>query len=201
MEKRLKLILPMLATASILFIIYAINGLYPFGDMSISWGDMNQQVIPLLDEFRDMLLGKQDFLFSMQNAGGMNFWGVFLFFIASPFSFLTVFVEKADMFLFMNLLVLLKMMTCAGTAAVFFSKIYPKLELGFCTALSVSYAFCGYVMLFYQNVVWLDMMYLFPLLLLSLNYLAKTGRFLPYLLCLSGMITVHFYLSYMLLAF
>ncbi len=56
-------------------------------------------------------------------------------------------------------------------------------------------------MLFYQNVVWLDMMYLFPLLLLSLNYLAKTGRFLPYLLCLSGMITVHFYLSYMLLAF
>ncbi len=122
MEKRLKLILPMLATASILFIIYAINGLYPFGDMSISWGDMNQQVIPLLDEFRDMLLGKQDFLFSMQNAGGMNFWGVFLFFIASPFSFLTVFVEKADMFLFMNLLVLLKMMTCAGTAAVFSRK-------------------------------------------------------------------------------
>ena len=28
-------------------------------------------------------------------------------------------------------------------------------------ALSVSYAFCGFALLFYQNMVWLDMMYLF----------------------------------------
>ncbi len=137
----------------------------------------------------------------MYKWGGMNFWGVLLFFLASPFSFLTVCVDKPDLFAFMNVLVLLKMAVCAGTAALFFSKAFPKLELGFCTALSVSYAFCGYVMLFYQNLVWLDMMYLFPLMLLALRHLADTGRFLPYLLCLAAMITVHFYLSYMLLAF
>lgn len=201
MKKTWKLGLPVLATACILSIVYAAKGLYPFGSLSIAWGDMTQQVIPLLDEFRDMLLLKTDFLYSLQNAGGMNFWGVFLFFIASPFSLLTVFVDKADMAVFMNLLVGLKMMVCALTASIFFDRVFPKLETGFTAALSVSYAFCGYAMLFYQNVVWLDMMYLFPLLLLSLRYLAQTGRFLPYTLCLAGMIAIHFYLSYMVLAF
>ncbi len=201
MEKRFKVVLPMLAVVGILAVIYAAGGLFPFGEMSVSWGDMNQQVIPLMDDFRDILLGKQGLFFNVQNAGGMNFWGVLLFFLASPFSFLTAFVDKSDMYLFMNILVMLKMAVCAGTAALFFSKLFPKLELGFVTALSVSYAFCGYVMLFYQNLVWLDMMYLFPLLLIAVHHLAETGRFLPYLLCLSAMITVHFYLSYMLLAF
>lgn len=201
MEKKLKIGLPVFVTVGILLVIYAVDGLYPFGSMSVSWGDMNQQVVPLLAEFRDMLLGKQDFFFSMQNAGGMNMWGVLLFFVASPFSCLTVFLNKSDLFLFMNILVLLKMATCAGTAALFFQRVFPKLELGFSAMLSVSYAFCGYTMLFYQNIVWLDMMYLFPLLLLSLRTLVQTGRFLPYLICLSAMITVHFYLSYMLLAF
>lgn len=201
MKKILKIGLPVLATGCILFIVYAVGGLYPFGDFSIAWGDMTQQVIPLLNELRDMLLGKTGFLLSQQNAGGMNFWGVFLFFIASPFSLLTVFVDKADMMVFMNILVLLKMMVCAMTASLFFDRVFPKLETGFTTALSVAYAFCGYVMLFYQNVIWLDMMYLFPLLLLSLRYLTRTGRFWPYTMCLAGMIVIHFYLSYMVLAF
>ena len=176
MEKRFKVVLPMLAVVGILAVIYAAGGLFPFGEMSVSWGDMNQQVIPLMDDFRDILLGKQGLFFNVQNAGGMNFWGVLLFFLASPFSFLTAFVDKSDMYLFMNILVMLKMAVCAGTAALFFSKLFPKLELGFVTALSVSYAFCGYVMLFYQNLVWLDMMYLFPLLLIAVQ---KQGAFSP----------------------
>ena len=38
------------------------------------------------------------------------------------------------------------------------------------------YAFSGYAMLFYQNVVWLDMMYMFPLLLIGVNKLINDNK-------------------------
>ena len=51
------------------------NGLYPYGGKTISWCDMEQQVIPLLLQCKDVLAGKENFFFSLKNAGGMNFYG------------------------------------------------------------------------------------------------------------------------------
>lgn len=76
--------------------------MYPFGQGSIAWCDMNQQGIPLLMNFKDMLSGKDYLFFSMQNAGGMSFWGVFCFFLSNPFSLLSVFVPKEEIIYFPN---------------------------------------------------------------------------------------------------
>ena len=59
------------------------NGLYPFGTKTLSWCDMDQQVVPLLIDFKDILSGKEGFFFSFKNAGGMNFFGVFFFFLST----------------------------------------------------------------------------------------------------------------------
>lgn len=194
-------ILPPAAVFVLLSAVFACYGLFPFGGNTLSWCDMNQQVLPLLMDWKDILEGKSSLFLNLQNAGGMNFWGVFLFFLSSPFSFLAVFVEKADFYYFANILVALKMGVCALTAAVFFRKRFPALNLAASTSLSVMYACCGYALSYYQNVVWLDVMYLFPLFLLALLHLAEKGRILPYLLALAAMLTVHFYLSYMLVLF
>lgn len=201
MKKVLKHSAAALAAGGQLLVLYGILGLFPFGENTVSWCDMNQQVVPLLCELKDILAGKGSLFLNLQNAGGMNFWGVFLFFISSPFSFLVAFVEKWQMLRFVNLLVLLKMMACAGCASVFFDRAFPRLRWAFGLLLSLAYSFCGYTMLFYQNVVWLDEMSLFPLFLLSLLRLEKTGSFVPYGLCLTAMIAVNFYLGYMLVLF
>ena len=74
---------------ALFLLIYAQYGLYPFGGDSIGWGDMKQQIAPLLLQLRGILLGQQDFFLHMQS-GGMDFWGVFFFFLSSPFSFLEI---------------------------------------------------------------------------------------------------------------
>ncbi len=181
--------------------IYLAFELFPFGGKTLSWCDMNQQVIPLMLDFKDILSGKTSIFLNLQNAGGMNFWGVFLFFLSSPFTFLIAFIEKSQVFLFVNILVGAKMAVCACTAAIFFYKRFPTLSTFESVGLSVLYAFCGYSLFYYQNIVWLDMMYLFPLLLLSLLYLAEKGKILPYVFAFSGMMVVHFYLSYMIVLF
>ncbi len=186
-----------LITAILLAGFFSLGNLYPFGTKSIAWCDMDEQVIPLMADFKDILAGKSSILLSMQNAGGMNFWGVFLFFICSPFSFLVAFVEKADLKLFMNVLVILKMIVCSVTASIYFKKRFKHLDAWFNIVLSVMYAFSGYAMLFYQNVVWLDVMYLFPLLLLSFEKLIYEKKVIPYSICLSAIVVMQFYLGYM----
>lgn len=187
--------------AAILLPIYAVFRFFPFGTGTISWCDMNQQVIPFLMDFKNILDGKADMFLNLQNAGGMNFWGVFLFFISSPFSFLILLVDKASVYQYVNILLLLKMMTCALAASIYFRKRYSDLNFLQVTALSVMYAFCGYTMFYYQNIVWLDAMYLFPLLLLSLHRLAQEKKPLCYIIVFSAILTVNFYLSYMVVIF
>lgn len=201
MTKKRAFVIAPCAVAAILLIVYAVCGLFPFGSGTISWCDMNQQVIPLLMDFRDILTGGADFFLNMQNAGGMSFWGVFLFFLSSPFSFLVLFVKKAQIYFLVNLLLILKMAACSVSACFFFRRCFPRLAVLQNCVLSVMYAFCGYTMFYYQNIVWLDVMCLFPLLLVGLDRLAREQRPAAYILVLSAVLTVNFYLSYMVAVF
>lgn len=179
-------------------VVYLANGLFPFGKNTISWCDMNQQVVPLLMDFKDILLGKSSMLFNLQNAGGMNFWGVFLFFLSSPFSFLVLLVPKADFYLLMNVMVALKMACSAWTAGYLFRRFFPKMDPLAATAFSVMYACSGFTMMYFQNLVWLDTVCLFPLFLIGLRKLFLEKKLLPYILSFSALLVVHFYLSYMI---
>lgn len=190
-----------LLTAVFLLLFYALANYYPFGTGLVSWCDMDQQVIPLLLNLKDILSGEGSALYSFQNAGGMNFWGVFFFFLASPFSFLTVFVPKSQMLLFMNILVLLKLSTCAFTASFYFLRTKHRLRPELAILFGVFYAFSGYGLMFYQNIIWLDMMYLFPLLLLSFEHLLQKQKSAPYVLALSTMMVVNYYIGYMVVLF
>ena len=187
--------------ATVFTLYFAANGFFPFGKSSVSWCDMTQQVIPLLCDFKDIMLGKEGFFLSLQNSGGMNFFGVFFFFLASPFSFLVIFFEKADIPLLMNIILVLKLCVCASTAALYFEKRFKNLSFGFKSILSVSYAFCGYAMLFYQNIIWLDVMYLFPILMLGIHSLIEKGRTLLLIFSLTATVIVNFYISYMVILF
>lgn len=190
-----------IAVLLIMMAVFFTSNMFPFGNATLSWCDMNQQVIPFLMDFKDILSGKSNLFLNLQNAGGMSFWGVFLFFISSPYTFLVTLVNKADLYRFVNILVTLKMMTCALTAGIFFGNRYRRLTPLQNAALSVMYAFCGYTMYYYQNQVWLDVMYLFPLLLLGLVLLTEKDRVWLYILSFSMILTVNFYLSYMVSVF
>lgn len=201
MKKKCSYFIAPAAVFMIMMSVFFIYKMFPFGNKTLSWCDMNQQVIPFLMDFKDILAGKANIFLNMQNSGGMNFWGVFLFFISSPFTFLVAFVNKSEMYLFVNLLVTLKMMICALTASVFFNHQFKKLNPPQNVAISVMYAFCGYAMFYYQNQVWLDVMYLFPILLIGLAKLIDEDKVLLYILAFSAILTINFYLSYMVVIF
>ncbi|MBQ8430014.1 MAG: YfhO family protein [Clostridia bacterium] len=197
--RRLVWLFPPIIVAVAMSLFFHARKFYPFGDITISWGDMDQQTIPLLLDYKRILADEEGFFFNTRTAGGMNFFGVFFFFISSPFTLFVAFVDENKVALFVNILVLLKMCATSCSASVYFYKKHPK-NAFLNIVLSVLYAYSGYTMYYYQNMMWLDVMCLFPLLLLGLDKL-KEGKRVLFTVALSACLFVNFYLSYMVVVF
>lgn len=188
------------AAAALLFLLfYALHGFYPFGARSVVWCDMDQQYVPLLMELKTAF--GDGSLFLGRGGGVMNFYGVFLFFVSSPLSLLSLAVDNSDMIWFMNILLVIKAALCAVSAGFYFRKVIPDLPDVFGIIISVMYAVSGYVMMYYQNNMWLDMMTVFPLLLISLFRLLETGKWGAYTVCTAVCMLLNFYISFMIAAF
>lgn len=185
----------------IVSLIYAFYGIFPFGSKTVAWCDLKQQTIPLLMDLKDILDGKSDLFYSAASCGGMNFWGVFLFFLASPFYLTVKFVQKQDIIYLVNILLALKLALCAFTATFYFSVSFERLAKKYTVLFGLIYAFCGYGLMYYQTLVWLDIMYLFPLLVLSVDRLCKRKKCTFFILMLCSCITVNYYLSFMIIIY
>lgn len=200
-NKKYPLVLAPVGVLVIVSAMFALYGIFPFGTGTVSWCDMNQQTVPLLMDFKDILEGKASIFYSTGNAGGMNFWGVFLFFLASPLYLLVKFVKKSDIIYLVNILLAVKLSLSAFTATVYLRYVHKRLHPAFVTLLSVMYALCGYGIMYSQTLVWLDMMVLFPLLMLGIHRMCLEGKPLIYGAALTASVLINYYISYMLVVF
>ena len=192
---------PPIITGLLLLPVFFYWRLWPFGENTLAWCDLQQQVVPLWMQFSDMLRGDTSLLYSFKAAGGMDMWGVMLFFVSSPLSLVTAFFDKAQFLNLANVLTAVKLMLCAVGMSSLLYKRYPNLETADRTTISVCYAFSGFSMLFYQNSVWLDMAAAFPLLYMAFLAMDErcNGRLYCAMLVLS--IVINYYLSYVVIIF
>ena len=159
-KKYLSIFCPLVVIA-IYAILFSIKNVYPFGEKTISWGDMDQQTIPLLCCFKDVLEGKTSFWLSLQNAGGINFFGVYFFYLSSPFTYLVLFFSKEMMPCAVNVMVILKLATASLTMAIYLKYAVKNANPFVILALSVLYAFSGWAMMYYQILSWLFLLLYF----------------------------------------
>ena len=194
-------LLPLLLTAVVLGLVCGIFGLYPFGDGSLCWCDMRQQGLPLLMMLRNALRNGDSLSYMPQLTGGADFSSVAAFFLMNPGSLLAVCWKAEHLPNLLNLLVFGKLLLCAATAGWFFARRFPQNDVGFSTAFSTAYALCGYGLLYYQNLMWLDVMALFPLFLLACYALLERGRPVPYIVLMTLSMVVCFYIGFMVAIF
>ena len=193
-----------LLSCGITFILFlllsACWGIFPCGGNSIVWCDMEQQAVPLLMQLRQMAQRGEFSGLSQLNAGGMPFYAVFFFFLSNPGSLLILLTDlPADKLV--TLLVILKLSLASGTAAFWFRGRIPALSAPMQVLLGVMYGCSGYGLFYYQNLMWLDIMILLPLLMVSIRRFLKKADPLPFVLLLSASVLLSFYLSYMIVLF
>ncbi|MDD4717273.1 MAG: YfhO family protein [Eubacteriales bacterium] len=190
-----------LAVFGVLIIYFYIKDMYPFGPDTLASVDMKQQVIPLMLQWKEILTNEQSVFLNSLNSGGSSFWGIFFFFVSSPFSLITLIVDSNKTVLFMNIIVASKMTFAAYTSGLFYRKAFPRSSSFNVFLISFMYALSGFSLMFFQNLIWLDFVILFPLLMLGLNELFSKGKVILYFIVLTLMLFTSYYLSYMIAIF
>ncbi|MBP0966995.1 MAG: YfhO family protein [Oscillospiraceae bacterium] len=201
--RRRRTVIPLLSCLTVLVMFLGFNALYgifPCGGNTVTWCDMDQQAVPLLLQFRRQILSGEGLGYSVLDAGGMQFYGIFFFFLSNPLSLL-VLVTDLPTDRLVVLLVIVKLALSAGTAAFWLQYRIRRLPCPMQLLLAVMYGCSGYGLFYYQNLMWLDIMLMTPLLLCAVRYLLQTGKALPYAAVLSAMMILSFYLSYMVVLF
>ena len=104
-------------------------------------------------------------------------------------------------------LLLIRIALIALTTYIFFNKIYKKSEnennsLEFWKVLfSVMYALSGYVLISYTNIMWLDVVAIFPIFCLGVHRLLTQNKSGLFIVTLTLSLIISYYISYMILFF
>lgn len=189
-----------LCALAVMVLVYFCYDLIPFGDMTILRMDLYHQYGPLFAEFYDRLTSGGSFLYSWESGLGGSFLGNFLNYLSSPLSFIVLLFGHENITEAISVLILIKAVFSACTFSYYLKNSFEKNDVTV-AAFGVLYAFCGYFVAYYWNVMWLDAMYLFPLIILGIEKIIKRGR--PALYCVTLALTflTNYYMAYMVCIF
>lgn len=188
--------LSFLVPAVLLLIIFAMNGVTPFGGRSLAEQDANIQYIEFFNYYRNLFHGKDTLLYSFTNFLGGSGVALAAYYLASPFNFLILAVPASMNHALFSLMVLLKLSLCGFTMTLFLRERFPKLTPLFTLLLSVSFALSQYNIAQTMNIIWLDGVYMLPLVLLGVYRLVRNGKSFLFFFATGAAILFNWYAGY-----
>ena len=189
---------------------YQQNGIYPFGDTGILVYDVPVQYINFFGWFSEVLHGQAGLSYSLAKGLGGGMATTVAYYLSSPFSLLCYFFEPADAPKLFSWMFLLKISTCSLTCLVFLRCRFARhltasprrraTGLVF-IALSIAYATSTYDLCYGTNIMWLDGVYMLPLVALGVWRLVARRGATTLFVATSCAIVFNWYTGYMLCLF
>ena len=184
--------------AIIMYIAYAMFGLYPFGGESVLVLDLNGQYVYYFEALRDAFWSGDESIFydwSRNLSGG--YAGIIGYYLASPFTLIVMLLPRTMMLGALLILQLAKLGSAGLTFCYFLRKSKGLSELQ-AVVFSTLYALCAYGVIQLIDPMWLDGLVLLPLITLGVEYLVDDGRKINYIIPLALMFIANFYIGYMI---
>ncbi len=191
-----------LIPAVIVYLLYLVREVYPFGDGSVLVLDLNGQYISFYEGLHDILHGDADLFYSFSRNLGGEFLGIYDYYVASPFALLLGLFPERWMLEGLLLVFIIKAAFCGLFMGIFLHKhAMGKPNRLVIIAFSLMYALCSYCIVQQHNSMWIDAVMFLPLLALGIESLIRYGKFRLYVFSLAITIWSNFYIGYMVVIF
>ncbi|MBE6719889.1 MAG: hypothetical protein E7571_04415 [Ruminococcaceae bacterium] len=175
---------------------YIVFSVFPFGDTTVLRMDLYHQYGPLYCELFDRVTNHESFIYSWVSGGGTSFLGNYFNYLSSPISFVILLFDRKDMPFAITTMVMIKCMLSAATFT-YYLKASQKSHTYASAAFGVFYAFCAYFLAYYWNIMWLDGMVLFPLVILGIEKIVDERKPLLYIASLTVLLYSTYYIGFM----
>ena len=195
--------IPGLITCAVIVFIYVFKGIWPFGANRIDYFDNMQQVAPLYAHLWDWMHGKASLWFDWYTGFGTNVsMSISAFSMLSPFNLLLYLFPRTLILESISILTLVKMIFMAVAMYAYINKKYNRLSYNMKVVFSLMYTFCGYTVLYGSCFTpWMDIVALFPLLMLAYENMMQTGKKLFYIIMVAIIFIINYYLGAMSLVY
>lgn len=190
------------ALISIFVYVFAMicKGIAPFGKESICYIDCSDGLIPAYTGLWDWLHGNSSFMVSFNlGSGGSLFSSFVLNGFLSPLSWIIGIFPRESIIYGISLLFIVRLALMATTAYFCFKRFFPKISQWILLLFAIVWTFSGWTLIHFTNIGWLDLMILFPLLILSAKELVQNGKIMWFVIVLSYMLILSYYITYMVL--
>ena len=200
MSSNLKVYFGSVSIALVITLIsFYLNGIYPFGSFSVASGDMVSLTVPIHMMIREIVFGNMGVFYNFSAALGTDIFAFMGGNLLSPLVLLSLFIMPENMFLYMSVFLCIRLVLIAFTTALFLSKCFKNLSPFWKISLSVLYATSGYALFSYFMLIWLDLMILFPVILLGIYNIYTKSRAKLYTLTLLIAILLNFYIAILMI--
>ncbi len=189
---------PLLAfflTALVYTMAFSYKQMLGNGQYTIIRGDLDFQFIPFIRQFCRVLKGEHSYWFSWSNGLGDGTALLYAYYTLSPFNLIYLLLGEGRELTATALVVILKPALAAACFQVYITKLLRKTHAG-TILFAMAYALCGFSVCYYFDIIWMDALYMLPVICIGFLKLFREKK--PGLLLFSYayMFIVNFYMGY-----
>ena len=195
------LLLAFLVPFAVMYLIYLVRGIHPFGNFSVLVLDLNGQYVDFFEALRHFIYGDASYLYSFSRALGGEFMGIYAYYLASPLSYIVALFPQEGILDALLLMFLIKTGLCGFTFGFYLHKtssFKPTFNRVNVVTFSSLYALTAYCVVQQHNTMWIDAVIWLPIITYGIEELIKKGHYKLYTLSLAIALMSNFYIGYML---
>lgn len=184
----------------VMLVVFIQRGIFPFGGKSFLRTDLYHQYAPFHQMMRNALQSGESLTYTWAVGLGTNMLSLYAYYLASPFNLLLLLCPAEYVIEFVTYSIVLKM-ALASMSFTYYLKKHCKADSWSPVLFGILYSLSGYYAAYSWNTMWLDCLYLFPLIILGIESLIKEKRFFLYTWSLALCILTNYYISIMICIF
>ena len=174
--------------------VYFCLGWWPFGTGTVLTGDLRGLYVNYITDM--WARAKQDgFFYSFGKLAGGSTLGLFAYYMNSPFNLLFLLLPTRMVPQAAGLIFLLRTGVTAAAFCWYLQRHFAKADPLF-AVLGQCYAFCAFCIVYNQNIIWMDVVWLLPLVLAALDDLMRQGRHWGFTVLVFLCILLNFYIAW-----
>lgn len=191
------------AIALVLIIAAWIMGeIPPFGNRSMMVVDAVHQYLPFFSEYQEKLRSLDSLQYTFSVGMGNNFVSLWAYYLSSPLNLLILLFPKSWLPIAMNIIVSIKIILAALCFAYFLMHAGKKpVKNPGIIVFSLFYAFSSFTIGYYWNLMWLDCIFIFPIIILGMEKMLTKKDSRMYILALFYSFVCNYYISFMICMF
>lgn len=166
---------------------------YPFQNANILVSDLYYVYAPIFNYVRDAILNGRGILSSFSFSMGQSMVGVLAYYCMSPLNLLLLFSNASNITYFIKVIIILKIVLCALNMSIYLNNKTNKMNN---IIFSVIFALITYNLKYGFNLMWIDVVYILPLVILGLENIIEGKSPKLYIITLTFMMFCNFYIAF-----